>query len=575
VGTDALVVQLTRIAEELGGGADVTVQLERPRSAEHGDYATNLAMLLGGRLRRPPRQIADEIVQRLDLADAGLASAEVAGPGFINFRLAAGRIQARVLEVVRADRAYGRSEAGQQRRVQVEYGRSEAGQQRRVQVEFVSANPTGPLHVAHGRGAALGDAIAALLEYTGHDVEREFYVNDAGVQVDRLAESLEARWQELNGTPATIPEGGYHGEYLRDLARTLESERGDALRGMEREARLQLLRSLATTLLREEQDRDLREFGVHFDSYFPESRLYEQGRLQETLDELDRAGLTYQSEGALWLRTSEFGDDKDRVLVKSDGTFTYFLPDLAYHRDKARRGFEHVIDVWGADHHGYVPRMQAALSALGMANFLDVEIVQMVRLVRGGAEVKLSKRAGDMVTLRDLIATTGPDVARYFFLMRRGDTQMLFDLDLALDQSEKNPVYKVQYAHARMCSIFRRAGVEAHEVSADGDVSVLVEPVEQELIKQLVRYPEVVARAADAHAPHMVCDYLEATAGLVNSWYHAGNPSRNPALAVLSPDPQLRQARLCLARAVQVVLRNGLELLGLRAPEQMQREESE
>jgi arginyl-tRNA synthetase len=558
--TEALVAQLARIAEDLGSGSDVAVQLERPRSADHGDYATNLAMLLGGRLRRPPRQIADDIVQRLDLAEAGLASAEVAGPGFINFRLAAGRVQAGVLDIVRADRAFGRSVAGQRRR---------------VQVEFVSANPTGPLHVAHGRGAALGDGIAALLEYTGHEVEREFYVNDAGVQIDRLAESLEARWQELNGTAAAIPEGGYHGEYLRDMARILEAEQGAELRGMERSERLRQLRDRATALLREEQDRDLREFGVHFDSYFAESQLYEQGRLQETLEELDRAGLTYESDGALWLRTAAFGDDKDRVLVKSDGTFTYFLPDLAYHRDKARRGFDHVIDVWGADHHGYVPRMQAALSALGMADFLDVEIVQMVRLVRGGEEVKLSKRAGDMVTLRDLSAMTGPDVARYFFLMRRGDTQMLFDLDLALDQSEKNPVYKVQYAHARMCSIFRRAGMREHDVAPDADVSLLTDPVEHELIKQLVRFPEVVARGADARSPHMVCEYLEATAGLVNSWYHAGNPSRNPALAVLTPEPQLRSARLCLARAVRIVLRNGLELLGLRAPEQMQREESE
>jgi arginyl-tRNA synthetase len=284
-------------------------------------------------------------------------------------------------------------------------------------------------------------------------------------------------------------------------------------------------------------------------------------------------GLTYESEGAVWLRSSAFGDDKDRVLVKSDGTFTYFLPDIAYHRDKARRGFDHVIDVWGADHHGYVPRMQAVLRALGMPDFLDVEIVQMVRIMRGGAEVKLSKRAGDIVTLRDLIRETGPDVARYFFLMRRGDAQMLFDLDLALDHSEKNPVYKVQYAHARMCSIFRKAGVAMEDVGAECDLSLLGATAEHELIKQLEQYPDIIERAAGAHAPHMVCDYLEATAGMVNSWYHAGNPSRNPELAVLVADPALRAARLCLARAVQIVLRNGLELLGLRAPEQMQREE--
>lgn len=556
--TDALVAQLERIATRLGSGDDVRVLLERPRNPEHGDFATNLAMVLAGRLGRPPRQIAAEIVQELDLGRAGLAGAEIAGPGFINFRLAAGSIQARVAEIVSADRTFGRVEASQRRR---------------IQVEFVSANPTGPLHVAHGRGAALGDAIAALLEHVGNDVQREFYVNDAGLQIDRLAESLESRWLEATGTPTAIPEGGYHGDYLRELAADLETEMGDSLRAVPRDERLRIMRERATRTLREEQDRDLREFGVRFDEYFPESRLYEEGRLEETLEELASHGLTYEADGAVWLRSSAFGDDKDRVLVKSDGSFTYFLPDIAYHREKARRGFEHVIDVWGADHHGYVPRMQAVLRALGLPDFLDVEIVQMVRIVRGGKEVKLSKRAGDMVTLRDLIRETGPDVARYFFLMRRGDAQMLFDLDLALDHSEKNPVYKVQYAHARMCSIFRKAGVERTSVTGTADLSRLADPAEQDLIKQLVQYPEVVARAADAHSPHMVCEYLEATAGMVNSWYHAGNPSRNPELAVLVADPDLRDARLSLARAVQIVLRNGLELLGLRAPEQMQREE--
>jgi arginyl-tRNA synthetase len=558
--TDALVAQLERIASRLGTGDAVPVLLERPRNPEHGDFATNLALVLAGRLGRPPRQIAAEIVESLDLGDAGLAAAEVAGPGFINFRLATGTIQARVAEIVVAGRAFGRSQRAHRRR---------------VQVEFVSANPTGPLHVAHGRGAALGDAIAALLEYVGDDVQREFYVNDAGLQIDRLAESLEARWLDVTGTPTAIPEGGYHGEYLRDLAHVVEADMGDALRGMPRVERLRVLRDRAIRMLRDEQDRDLREFGVRFDKYFPESRLYEEGRLEETLAELAGHGLTYESDGAVWLRSSAFGDDKDRVLVKRDGSFTYFLPDIAYHRDKARRGFDHVIDVWGADHHGYVPRMQAVLRALGMPDFLDVEIVQMVRIMRGGREVKLSKRAGDIVSLRDLIRETGPDVARYFFLMRRGDGQMLFDLDLALDHSEKNPVFKVQYAHARMCSIFRKAGVEMAAITGAADLSRLVDPAEHELIKQLVQYPEIVERAAESHAPHMICDYLETTAGFVNSWYHAGNPSRNPELAVLVADPAVRDARLCLARAVQIVLRNGLELLGLGAPEQMQREETQ
>jgi arginyl-tRNA synthetase len=559
----ALIAQLEQIAVRLGGGAVADIRLERPRNPEHGDFASNLAMTLARQLGRPPRQIADDILAALDLPGAGMASAEIAGPGFINFRLAAGRVQAVVGEIVRADR---------------QYGRSAHAAARRVIVEFVSANPTGPLHVAHGRGAALGDGIASLLQWTGHDVHREFYINDAGVQIDRLAESLEARWLERGGAAASIPEGGYHGEYLIEMAGAVEREQGATLRGLERAERLRLLRDHATTLLLEQQDRDLREFGVRFDEFFPESKLYAEGRLPETLAELERLGLTYEEDGAVWIRTSAFGDDKDRVLVKSDGTYTYFLPDLAYHRDKARRGFAHAVNVWGADHHGYVPRMQAALRAMGLTEFLDVEIVQMVRLMRGGAEVKLSKRAGDMVTLRDLIDEVGVDVARYFFLMRRGDAQMLFDLDLALDHSDKNPVYKVQYAHARMCSIFRKAGIElalAGQAASAQQLEALQHAAEQELIKQLTQFPEVVARAADSRAPHMVCEYLEATAGFVNSWYHAGNPSRNPELAVLVEEESMRTARLALARAVQIVLRNGLELLGLNAPERMQREEIE
>lgn len=558
--TEQLRAQLAAIAHELGAG-DVAVVLETPRNPEHGDVASNLALVLAKRLRRNPRQLGEEIAARIDLAATGLESAEIAGPGFINFRLAGASLQSQVTGILAADRGYGRSQTG-------------AG--RRVLVEFVSANPTGPLHVAHGRGAALGDGIAALLEWTGHAVAREFYVNDAGVQIDRLAESLEARWRQQRGEAASIPEGGYHGDYLIDLARVVDADLGPELATLASEARRRALRDYAVERLRQEQDADLREFGVHFDSYFSESELYAAGLLTETRQELRTRGLTYEQEGAVWLRTAAFGDDKDRVLVKSDGTFTYFLPDIAYHRDKARRGFDHAINVWGADHHGYVPRMKAALAALGLPDFLDVEIVQMVRIMRGGVEAKFSKRAGDFVTLRELFEETGRDVARYFFLMRRGDTQMLFDLDLALDQSEKNPVYKVQYAHARMMSIFRKGGVGADAVVATAaELARLTHELERDLIKQLTLFPGVVERAAEARAPHVVCDYLEQTAGMVNSWYHAGNPNRNPALAVLAQDPATRSARLALARATRVVLRNGLELLGLSAPERMQREDSE
>jgi arginyl-tRNA synthetase len=542
-------------------GAPVPAQLERPRHPEHGDLATNLALVLAKQLGRPPREVAELIISRLDLAASGVSTAEVAGPGFINFRLAHAVLQGKLARILEGDRGYGRTTGGNGRR---------------VMVEFVSANPTGPLHVAHGRGAALGDGIASLLEWTGHEVTREFYVNDAGVQIDRLAESLEVRWLQAQGEEATLPEGGYHGEYIIELAAEAEREEGDRLRAMDREARLHWLRDFAVAKLGAEQDDDLREFRVFFDEYYRETRIYQEEKIPDTLRELEERGLTYEFEGALWLRTTTFGDDKDRVLRKSDGSYTYFTPDIAYHREKARRGYDLAIDVWGADHHGYVPRMQAALAALGFPGFLEVEIVQIVRILRGGEEVRLSKRAGNIITLRDLFEETGVDVARYFFLMRRGEAQMVFDLDLALDQSEKNPVYKVQYAHARMMSIFRKAQLETDAPSAEGAaLERLVSEDELGLIKQLDIFPEVVARAAEARSPHLICEYLEATAGAVNSWYHSGNPSRNPELAVLVEDEELRRARLVLARAVQIVLRNGLELLGLTAPERMHREESE
>jgi arginyl-tRNA synthetase len=541
------------------GVQDVEIQLDRPRNPEHGDWATNLAMVLAGRLGRPPRDVAEAILDHLDLSGAGVRSAELAGPGFINFRLSEAQLKNLLERVLIEDRRYGRSDSAAPRR---------------VIIEFVSANPTGPLHVAHGRGAALGDAIATLLAWAGDAPHREFYVNDAGVQIDRLAESVHARWRQLHGEDADLPEGGYHGEYVRELAAEADRELAEELAGAERTDRLATLRDWAVTRLKAGQARDLKAFGIVFDEWYPESRVYDRDRVQETLDELGERGLTYEKDGALWLTTAGFGDDKDRVLRKSDGTYTYFLPDLAYHRDKARRGFDHAINIWGADHHGYVPRMQAGLSAMGLDGFLDVEVVQMVRILRGGKEVKLSKRAGDFVTLRELFEETGTDVARYFFLMRRAETQMVFDLDLALDHSEKNPVYKVQYAHARMMSIFRKAGVEPDPRAAESlELGRLETDDEQELIKQLGRFPEILSRAAVDRAPHMVCDYLEETAGMANSWYHSGNPSRNPELAVLVDEPELRAARLALARGIRIVLRNGLTVLGLTAPDRMERED--
>ena len=559
--TEKLERELRRVAAELGADDGVDIRLERPRNPEHGDISSNLAMALAGRLARKPRDVAEDIRGRLSLEGAGISAVEIAGPGFLNFRLSQDVLHDRLAAILAGGAAYGRVTKPSPRR---------------VQVEFVSANPTGPLHVAHARGAAIGDALASLLEWTGDSVQREFYVNDAGVQIDRLAESLEVRWRQLHGDDVPLPEEGYRGEYVIDLAREVNNEMGDALSAMDEAGRRKALRDWAVPRLRQEHDDDLRSYGVRFDEFFNESSVYERGLIEQTLAELREKQLVYEKEGALWFRTTDFGDDKDRVLVKSDGSFTYFLPDLAYHREKWRRGFEHVIDVWGADHHGYVPRMKAALAALGHPDFLDVEIVQMVKIMREGKEVRLSKRAGEIITLRDLIDETGVDVARYFFLMRRGDAQMIFDLDLALDQSEKNPVYKVQYAHARMMSIFRKAGVDPKTFSAaPADLARLVDPLEQDLIKQLSHFPEQVERAAANRAPHFLAEYLEETAGMVNSWYHAGNPARNPGLAVLADDPQLRTARLALVAAVSIVLANGLRVLGISAPDRMDRAEEQ
>lgn len=529
------------------------MHLERPRDAGHGDLATNVAFQLAKPLKKNPREVAQAIVDALDAPDL-VAETEIAGAGFINFWLAESALSQVLVRILEEGEAYGAA------------AHRAPGTAHRVNVEFVSANPTGPLHVGHGRGAALGDAIARLLEAVGHDVTREFYVNDAGVQIDKLAQSVWARVQQAVGREAEIPEGGYHGQYVTELAGDILQTESTEFADLPEPAGLERCRAIAIGHERDEQNEDLRRFGVTFDVFYDESSLYADHEIDETLAELESKGLTYQQDGALWLRTSEFGDDKDRVLRKSDGTYTYFLPDLAYHRNKARRGFDRAIDVWGADHHGYVPRMTAALKALGLPDgFFHVEIVQLVRVMRHGEEVRFSKRTGEFVTLRDLYEEVGIDAARYFFLMRKADAQFVFDIDLALKQSEENPVYYVQYAHTRMAGIFLNAGIESAAVGAEAaaaaDLSLVSAPEEQALIKHLAHYPEVVAKAAAALEPHRVIYYLEELAKLVNQWYHEHR--------VLGVEEQLTQARLVLVRAAQIVLANGLGLLGVSAPERM------
>jgi len=556
-GVAALREELQRAAVAVGATSGFDVRIERPADLEHGDLASNVALALAGQLRRAPREIAEAIAAEVDLKRAGVVSVDVAGPGFLNFRLDDRQVWDGLLEALEARDSWGRSDATEPSR---------------VNVEFVSANPTGPLHVAHGRGAAIGDAVASLLEWTGHEVVREFYVNDAGRQIDLLGESVEARFQEALGVDAGVPEGGYQGAYVVDIAEQIvEAQAEDRLLAMNETARKKLFAAEAADILRREQQEDLSAFGIRMDEFVSESSLFESGGVDALLERLDDDEHAYRTDGALWLRTSEFGDEKDRVLVKSDGSHTYFVSDIAYHLDKRRRGFDHAIDVWGADHHGHVQRMQGALEAVGEGrDFLEVLIIQLVKVLKAGEEVKMSKRAGTFVTLRDLFTETGTDVARYFFLMRRAEVPMNFDLDLALDTSDANPVYKVQYAHARMCSIFERAGVAPDDIDPQTvDLAPLTLTTEREVAKALLRLPERIAAAAAARAPHVICTYLEELAAAVNAWYHEGN--LHPDRRVLAVGPA-RDARLALAAAIRLTLRQGLAVLGLSAPERMIRE---
>ena len=556
---EALQAEIGRVLREMGVAEGHPVTLERPRNPDHGDWATNVALTLAKPLGRPPRQIADELARRIDAAAAGVSAVEVAGPGFINFRLASGYLSGGLAAIVAAGDGYGRGNAG-------------AGQP--VNVEFVSANPTGPLHIGHGRQAALGDAISELLAWAGWKVHREFYYNDAGEQIMRLARSVWARYQQELGSDSPLPQDGYQGEYVRDVARELVAEHGARWKNDGSAEAMDEMRRFAVARLRAEQNRDLNGFRVTFDEFFLESSLYSSGQVEETIRRLRETGHVYEKDGAVWLRTTAFGDDKDRVMVKSSGHPTYFLPDVAYHLNKWERGFHRAVNVQGSDHHGTVARVRAGVQALGLPKgYPEYVLHQMVLAMRGGVEVKFSKRAGDYVTLRELYDEVGVDVARYFFLMRRAEAQLVFDIDLALEQSDKNPVYKVQYAHARMSSIFRRAEVDADALDpASADLSLLAAESEQELVKLLLRFPEVIDTSAERHTPHAVCEYLEEVAGTVNSWYHAGN--RDAALRVIGTDvpPETSRARLVLARAVQIVLRNGLAVLGITAPERMQRE---
>jgi arginyl-tRNA synthetase len=544
--TDAIRAELARVAAVLGA-PDAPFVLERPRDNGHGDYSTNLAMVVAKSQKTNPRKLAERVIAELRFPEGMVARTEIAGPGFINFWLGENELVSLVQRIL--------TEGSR-------YGRGTATRKRRINVEFVSANPTGPLHVGHGRGAALGDGIAALLEWTGHEVTREFYINDAGVQIGKLAESLWARIQQAVGREQEIPEGGYHGEYLKETAAAVLAERGRAFADLPEAEAIPQCRAIILASQRAEQDQLLADFGVRFDTMSSEQAIYDRGLIDQTLDLLKQRGLLYEKDDALWLRTTDFGDDQDRVLRKRDGTYTYVLPDIAYHVDKHNRGFQQVIDLWGADHHGYIPRIRAALRALGYPDdFFEVEIVQLVKVVRGGEEVKMSKRSGEFVTLRDLIEEVGVDAARYFFLMRRGDSHFVFDVDLARKQTDENPVFYVQMAHARLSGIFRTAGRDSDSATGDIDLAGLPAPEDLELLKELGRFPEVVEKAAREREPHRITGYLEELAAIIHGWYHRTR--------TVGEAPPVEAARLLLTRTARIVVANGLSLLGLNAPDRM------
>jgi len=532
--------------------AQAQIEVEKPRQEGHGDLATNLALTLASQEKLPPREVARILVEVLGQGDGFIREVEIAGPGFINFTLA-DRVW---LEVADRVLAQGRN-----------YGRTNLGQGKKVQVEFVSANPTGPLHVGHGRGAALGDALANLLAAAGYEVEREYYINDAGRQMLILGGSVFHRYRQLLGRNEPEPQDLYKGDYIKDLAAGVVDRLGPALLEENPDQAARLLYPEAAETIMEGIRADLSTFGIEFDHWFSERSLHDSGRMKVSMEELKDKGIAYQADGALWYRTEEGGDEKDRVLIKSNGDLTYFAADVAYHADKFNRGFDWVIDVWGADHHGYVPRLTAAVKGLSQGKMrLTCKLVQLVNLLRGGVPVSMSTRAGEFVTLREVLDEVGRDACRFIFLTRRSESQLDFDLELAKSQSMDNPVYYVQYVHARVASIKRKAAQEGISPPGPGEYQParLVQPEEMNLLKIMAAYPDLVTGAAEALEPHRLTYYLTDLAAAFHNYYNLHR--------VLVDDRELSLARLGLAAAVQQVVKNGLTLLGVSAPERMVRE---
>ncbi|WLR48885.1 arginine--tRNA ligase [Halobacillus litoralis] len=536
------------LAAELASEEEIPeVILEQPKDKAHGDYATNMAMQLARVAKKNPRAIATDLVEQFDKSKASIEKIEIAGLGFINFYMNNQYLTELVSTILNADE---------------EYGRSNSGEGHKIQVEFVSANPTGTLHLGHARGAAVGDSLCNVLDAAGYDVSREYYINDAGNQMANLAKSLEARYMQNLGKEWSMPEDGYHGQDIVGLAEKLVSEDGEKWVDVAEEERLQFFREYGLKFLLDKIKTDLEEFRVPFDEWFSETSLYNDDQITDALAVLKGQGYVFEKDDATWFETTKFGDDKDRVLIKNDGTYTYLTPDIAYHKNKLDRGFDTLINIWGADHHGYIPRMKAAIQALGYEkDTLEVEIIQMVNLFQDGEKVKMSKRTGKAVTLRELMEEVGIDAMRYFFSMRSSDSHLDFDMDLARSESNENPVYYVQYAHARICTMLKQA--EEKGLAKDSyDESYLTAEKEEDLLKRLGEFPQVVADAAEKRTPHRVTQYAFDLASNLHSFYNA--------VKVLDDEnPELTAARIALMKAVRTTLNNALRLIGVSAPNQM------
>ncbi|MDR7078646.1 arginyl-tRNA synthetase [Neobacillus niacini] len=524
------------------------VILEIPKEKAHGDYSTNMAMQLARVAKKAPRMIAEALIENFDRSKASIEKIELAGPGFINFYMNNAYLTDLIPTVL---------DAGEK------YGETNVGGKQKVQVEFVSANPTGDLHLGHARGAAVGDSLCNILAKAGYDVSREYYINDAGNQINNLAKSVEARYFQALGQDKPMPEDGYHGADIIGIGKTLAEEFGDKYVNVAEQERFEFFRDYGLKVEMAKLQKDLEDFRVSFDVWYSETSLYKNGKIDEALKVLRDSGYIYEEEGATWLRSTDFGDDKNRVLIKQDGSYTYLTPDIAYHKDKLDRGFEKLINIWGADHHGYIPRMKAAIQSLGYGrDALEVEIIQLVHLYKDGEKMKMSKRTGKAVTMRDLVDEVGLDATRYFFAMRSSDTHMDFDLDLAVSESNENPVYYAQYAHARICSILRTGEEQGLTADQNADFSLIRAEKEIELLKKLGEFPQAVGEAALKRVPHRVTNYIMELASTFHSFYNAEK-------VLDSEQPERTKARLALIKTVQITLRNALALIGVSAPEKM------